>query len=54
VHLLLLLLPQVSEVYVDTVGDPNYYQKKLTDLFTDVQPPIRVSMRSSSSRSSRT
>ena len=32
----------VTEVYVDTVGDPEHYQKKLSGLFSHRTPAIKV------------
>lgn len=34
----------VTEVYVDTVGDPEMYQKKLSGLFSHHTPPIAVTV----------
>lgn len=32
----------VTEVFVDTVGDPEWYQRKLQGLFSHVTPSIQV------------
>lgn len=32
----------VTEVFVDTVGDPDWYQRKLQGLFSHVTPSIQV------------